>query len=105
MEPLPAIDDDVWELYAPDDWTQANDLASEMPEKLRELQRLFLIEAVRYNVLPLDDRRVERFLPEIAGRPTLIKGNSQRLYPGMGRLPENTSAEREEQVVCRHGPS
>jgi len=45
---------------------------------------------VRYNVLPLDDRRVERFLPEIAGRPTLIKGNSQRLYPGMGRLPENT---------------
>ena len=90
VEPLPAIDDDVWELYAPDDWTQANDLASEMPEKLRELQRLFLIEAVRYNVLPLDDRRVERFLPEIAGRPTLIKGNSQRLYPGMGRLPENT---------------
>lgn len=90
VEPLPPLDDDVWELYAPEDWTQANDLAEQMPDKLRELQRLFLIEAVRYNVLPLDDRRVERFLPELAGRPTLIKGNSQRLFAGMGRLPENT---------------
>lgn len=90
VEPLPDLDDDVWELYAPDDWTQANNLADSMPDKLRELQRLFLIEAVRYNVLPLDDRRVERFLPELAGRPTLIKGNSQRLFAGMGRLPENT---------------
>jgi arylsulfatase len=43
---MPAIDDDVWELYAPDDWTQAHDLAAEQPEKLAELQRLFLIEAV-----------------------------------------------------------
>ena len=90
VEPLPEIDDDVWELYGPDDWTQANNLAQELPEKLRELQRLFLIEAVRYNVLPLDDRRVERFLPELAGRPTLVKGTSQRLFAGMGRLPENT---------------
>ena len=42
---MPAYDDDVWELYAPDDWTQAHDLAAEQPEKLAELQRLFLIEA------------------------------------------------------------
>lgn len=90
VEPLPALDDDKWELYAPDDWTQAHDLAAEMPEKLAELQRLFLIEAVRYNVLPLDDRRVERFLPELAGRPTLIQGNTQRFFPGMGRLSENS---------------
>ena len=49
---MPAFDDDVWELYAPDDWTQAHDLSAEQPEKLHELQRLFLIEAARYNVLP-----------------------------------------------------
>ncbi len=87
---LPAIDDDVWELYAPDDWTQSNDLAAEQPEKLRELQRLFLIEATRYGVLPLDDRRVERFVPEIAGRPSLIRGNSQILFGGMKRISENS---------------
>ena len=74
---VPPLDDDVWELYGPDDWTQAHDLATEMPEKLRELQRLFLIEAVRYNVLPIDDRRVERFNAELAGRPELIRGNTQ----------------------------
>ncbi|HET7760922.1 MAG TPA: arylsulfatase [Phycicoccus sp.] len=89
VEPLPPLDEDVWELYAPDDWTQARNLAEAMPEKLAELQRLFLIEAVRYQVLPLDDRRIERFSPELAGRPMLLAGNSQRLYPGMGRLPEN----------------
>jgi arylsulfatase A-like enzyme len=87
---MPAYDDDVWELYAPDDWTQANDLAADQPEKLAELQRLFLIEAARYNVLPLDDRRFERFNPEIAGRPQLIRGKSQLLYEGMGRLSENS---------------
>ena len=58
---------------APDDWTQAHDLAEEQPEKLHELQRLFLIEAVKYNVLPLDDRRIERFNPDLAGRPQLIQ--------------------------------
>jgi len=87
---MPALDDDVWELYAPDDWTQAHDLSAEQPERLHELQRLFLIEAVRYNVLPLDDRRFERFNPDLAGRPQLVKGKSQLLYQGMGRLSENS---------------
>jgi len=86
---LPAFDDDVWELYAPDDWTQAHDLSKEKPQKLHELQRLFLIEAVKYNVLPLDDRQPERFNTDLAGRPELIKGNSQLLFAGMGRLTEN----------------
>ena len=86
---LPALDDDEWELYGPDDWTQAHNLAKEMPEKLRELQRLFIIEAVRYNVLPIDDRKTVRFNPDIAGRPELIKGNTQMLYSGMIGLPEN----------------
>jgi hypothetical protein len=61
-----------------------------MPDKLHELQRLFLIEAVKYNVLPLDDRRVERFNADLAGRPVLVRGNSQLLFGGMGRLTENT---------------
>jgi arylsulfatase A-like enzyme len=87
---LPALDDDVWELYdGSQDWTQAHDLAKEMPEKLRELQRLWLIEATKYNVLPLDDRRIERFNADLAGRPQLVKGNSQLLFGGMGRLTEN----------------
>jgi arylsulfatase len=87
----PAFDDDVWELYdGSKDWTQAHDLAKEMPEKLRELQRLFLIEATKYNVLPLDDRRVERLNADLAGRLQLVKGNSQLLFSGMGRLSENS---------------
>jgi len=78
------FNDDVWELYDTNtDWTQAHDLAAEMPDKLAELQRQFLIEATRYQVLPLDDRRVARLSPTIAGRPTLIKEDSQVLFPGM----------------------
>ncbi len=87
---LPAIAADVWELYGPDDWTQSRDLAGEMPEKLQELQRLFMIEAARYQVLPLDDRRVERFNSDLAGRPLLVSGKSQLLFGGMGRLTENS---------------
>ena len=60
-----------------------------MPDKLAELQRLWLIEAVRYNVLPIDDRKAERFNPEIAGRPELLHGNTQMLYSGMRGLGEN----------------
>ncbi len=90
VEPLPAYDDDRWELYGPDDWTQARDLAGEQPERLAHLQRLFLIEAARHNVLPLDDRRVERFNADLAGRPQLIRGSTQLLFGGMGRLTENS---------------
>jgi arylsulfatase len=54
------------------------------------LQRLWLIEAVKYDVLPLDDRLVERFNPDLAGRPQLIKGNRQKLFGGMGRLSEGS---------------
>jgi len=86
----PALDDDVWELYdTSKDWTQAKDLSKEMPQKLKELQRLFLIEATRYKVLPLDDRMFEKINPDTAGRPTLIKGKTQLLAGGMGHLSEN----------------
>jgi arylsulfatase A-like enzyme len=87
---MPAFDDDVWELYGPDDWTQAYDLADDQPDKLAELQRLFLMEAAKYNVLPLDDRRFERFNPDLAGRPQLVRGTSQLLFGRMGRLSENS---------------
>jgi arylsulfatase len=90
-EKVPAFDDDNWELYdTSKDWSQANNLAKQMPEKLHELQRLWLIEAIRYNVLPLDDRRVERINSDMAGRPVLIKGKSQILFGSMGRLSENS---------------
>ena len=90
-EKIPAFDDDVWELYDTNkDWSQANNLAKQMPEKLHELQRLWLIEATRYNVLPLDDDVAERMNPDIAGRPVLIKGKTQILFGGMGRLSENS---------------
>ena len=88
---LPAFDDDLWELYdGSSDYSQAHDLARENPEMLAKLQRLWIIEATKYNVLPIDDRGVERATPEIAGRPTLIHGKTQLLFSGMGRLSENS---------------
>jgi arylsulfatase len=90
-EKTPAFDDDIWELYdTTKDWSQANNLAKQMPEKLHELQRLWLIEAVRYNVLPMDDDLARRLNSDTAGRPVLIKGNSQILFGSMGRLSENS---------------
>jgi arylsulfatase A-like enzyme len=88
---LPAFDDDVWELYdGNSDYSQAHNLAAEQPERLAKLQRLWLIEATKYQVLPIDDRGAERLEPGLAGRPTLIRGNSQLFFPGMGRLSENS---------------
>ncbi len=88
---LPAFDDDVWELYNTNtDWSQARDLAQEQPAKLKELQRLWLIEATKYNVLPLDDRFAERANATLAGRPQLAKGKRQLLFGGMGRLSEGS---------------
>ena len=94
---LPAFDDDVWELYDTDDRLDARRTTSP-PSSRRsshELQRLFLIEAVKYNVLPLDDRVAERFNSDIAGRPTLIKGNTpaalRRHGPAQRELGRSTS--------------
>jgi arylsulfatase A-like enzyme len=90
MTEPPPLADDTWELYDTNtDWSQAHDLAAEMPKKLEELKALFVEEARKYNVFPLDDRRIERFNSDLAGRPTLITGTSQLLFAGMGRLAEN----------------
>ena len=86
-----AFDDDVWELYdGSKDYTQAHDLSKEMPDMLHKLQRVFLIEATKYNVLPLDDRGIERFNAELVGRPQTIKGKKQILFPGMKRITESS---------------
>ena len=91
FEPLPPFAEDTWELYDTNtDWSQAHDLAAELPDKLNELKARFMEEARKYNVLPLDDRRVERFNSDLAGRPTLIRGTSQLLFGGMGRLSEHS---------------
>jgi arylsulfatase len=88
---LPPFDDDVWELYDGNtDYSQARNLAADNRETLAKLQRLWLIEATKYNVLPMDDRGAERLEPALAGRPTLIHGASQMFFPGMGRLSENS---------------
>jgi arylsulfatase len=87
----PPLANDVWELYhVAEDWSQAHDLAAENPAKLRELQDLFMKEAERNHVLPIDDRRSERFNANIAGRPDLIgERTSLTVYPGMIGISEN----------------
>ena len=87
----PPLSDDVWELYNADkDFSEANNLASQEPAKLKELQAVFMKEAIRNNVLPIDDRRSERFNPVIAGRPDLLGGRKTLMvYPGMTGMLEN----------------
>jgi arylsulfatase len=83
-----AFDDDNWELYdTSKDWSQSKDLSKQQPDMLHKLQRLWLIEAVKYNVLPLDDRMAERGNAEIAGRPELITGNRQIVFGPATRVP------------------
>ena len=84
----PSFAEDRWELYdTRSDWTQARDLAAEHPEKLAELQELFLSEARRNHVLPLDDKLIRRFNTEFAGRPPIP--TSIVLGADAGRLRED----------------
>jgi arylsulfatase len=87
------IDKAPWELYKlDDDFSQANDLAEKYPEKLRQLQDLWWVEASKYNVLPLDWRGVARMNAEAMGRPSLIRGRtSMTYYPGTIGLPDAAS--------------
>jgi hypothetical protein len=62
------------------DSSLADNLAAKVPKKLHDLQRLWLIEATKYNVLPLDDQAGERMNPDLAGRPVPIHGNTQILF-------------------------
>ena len=88
---LPTFAEDRWELYHVDeDFSQANDLAAQNPQKLKELQGVFDKEAIKNHVFPLDDRRSERFDAAIAGRPDLMgTRHSLTLYEGMSGIAEN----------------
>lgn len=89
-EPL-SFDEDRWELYAPGDWSQARDLAGTHPEVLEQMQQLFEVEAERNHVHPLDSRRLERFLPALAGRPTRFGGCTARVDPSIDWLGEGAA--------------
>lgn len=89
---MPPLETDIWDLYnVHEDFSLANNLAEEYPEKLAELQALFMSEAQKYHVLPIDDRVIVRMNPAIAGRPDLLGDRtSLTLYDGMDGMLENT---------------
>ncbi len=86
-----SFDNDTWELYnIEEDFSQANDLAKKEPKKLRELQDLFMAEAAKYDVLPLDDRFAE--CADVNLRPSYIRGKKRFVYlPGTMRVPESSA--------------
>ncbi|WP_429219250.1 arylsulfatase [Aeromonas veronii] len=85
------LDSDKWELYhTRSDFSLTNDLAASHPEKLKEMQALFMVEAEKYHVLPIDDRSVERVNAALVGRPDLMAGRtSLSVYEGMIGMSEN----------------
>jgi arylsulfatase A-like enzyme len=89
--PRHQLKDDVWELYnINEDFSETNDLAASNPAKLKEMQALFMKEAEKFNVLPIDDRVIERFDAATAGRPDLMGGRtSLTVYEGMTGIGEN----------------
>ena len=91
QQPDHALKDDVWELYdTRTDFSLVNDLAAKNPQKLKEMQALFMDVASKNHVLPIDDRAAERMNPAIAGRPDLMAGRrSLTVYPGMPVMSEN----------------
>jgi arylsulfatase len=90
-QPRSSLEQDRWELFnTMEDFSCANDLATKNPDKLKEMQATFLTEAVKYHVLPLDDRVYERFNPAVAGRPDLMGGRTAlTVYEGMTGMKEN----------------
>jgi arylsulfatase A-like enzyme len=88
---MPPVEDYKWELYnIEEDFSESKDLAAKQPKKLRELQDLFWAEAGKYNVLPLDNSRAERF--DVSLRPSLTTGRTEfTYYPGMIRIPEGSA--------------
>lgn len=83
--PRASLDKDKWELYdTRTDFSLADDVAAKFPGKLKEMQDLFMAEAIKYRVLPIDDRIQERMNAAIAGRPDLMAGRtSLTVYDGM----------------------
>jgi arylsulfatase len=89
LKPLNTLQQDKWELYnAIEDFSLANDLSVQNPDKLKEMQGLFMKEAEKYHVLPIDDRLLERTNAELMGRPTVMGDRNSVTYgegmKGMG---------------------
>ena len=86
------LESDVWDLYhVEEDFNLTNNLAAKNPQKLEELKALFMEEAEKRHVLPIDDRVIERVNPALAGRPDLMDGRTTlTLYDGMNGMLENT---------------
>lgn len=91
QKPRTTLENDKWELYdTRSDFSLRNDLSAKNPEKLKEMQALFMKEATKYSVLPLDDRVFERFDAKLVGRPDLMEGRtSLTVYDGMIGMSEN----------------
>ena len=89
---LPPLNTDVWDLYhIKEDFSLTNNLAAKYPEKLKEMESLFMWQAQKYHVLPIDDRTIERTNATLAGRPDLLGDRtSLSLYEGMEGMMENT---------------
>ncbi len=89
---LKPLSSDVWDLYdVRSDFSLTENLASKNPAKLEELQALFMKEAEKYHVLPIDDRTIERTNAQLAGRPDVLGDRkSMTLYEGMEGMLENT---------------
>jgi arylsulfatase len=90
-QPRTTLENDTWELYdTRTDFSLTNDLAAKSPDKLRDMQALFMREAVKYSVLPIDDRTIERTNATLAGRPDLMEGRtSLTVHEGMTGISEN----------------
>jgi arylsulfatase len=77
IKPLNTLQEDVWDLYnTKEDFSLAKNLASQYPDKLKDLEDQFMKEAEKYHVLPIDDRSIERTDAKIAGRPTVMEGRT-----------------------------
>lgn len=89
FKPYNTLQNDVWELYNVDeDFSLSNNVASKNAKKLKELQDLFMVEAEKYHVLPIDDRLMERTNAKLVGRPTVMGDRTTVTYgegmKGMG---------------------
>jgi arylsulfatase A-like enzyme len=89
QKPLNSLQEDKWELYnTNEDFSLASDLSAQNPDKLKKMQALFMNEAEKYHVLPLDDRLLERINAELMGRPTVMGDRTSVTYgegmKGMG---------------------
>ncbi len=91
VDPVDVLEGYQWELYhIRDDFSESENLAQKNPKKLQELKRLFYIEAVKHNVLPLDNSKVERL--DVSNRPSLTRGRDTfTYYDGMKRIPEGSA--------------